>query len=89
MDYQEKRSIVSRMQINKESGTVPYFALDREQGVSEHSPPFYAMLLIFEREVEITVEGEPYHLTPGMVIVMPANIPPVVHALIQFKMMLW
>jgi quercetin dioxygenase-like cupin family protein len=47
------------------------------------------MLLIFEREVEITVEGEPYHLTPGMVIVMPANIPPVVHALIQFKMMLW
>ncbi|MCK5077251.1 MAG: cupin domain-containing protein, partial [Calditrichia bacterium] len=47
IDYQEG-SVVSRALIKKETGTVTVFAFDKDQGLSEHTAPFDAMVNILD-----------------------------------------
>ncbi len=84
----ETGSIVSRMLINKSSGTVTLFAFDETEGLSEHSAPYDALLILLEGDAEIQVGGEPHRLREGQCIVLPAGVPHAVRALSQFKMML-
>jgi quercetin dioxygenase-like cupin family protein len=81
-------SIVSKEIIKKTTGTVTIFAFDRDQGLSEHTAPFDALVCILDGEAEISIAGEPHHLKEGEMIIMPGGKP---HALIapkRFKMML-
>ncbi|MHA2394434.1 MAG: cupin domain-containing protein, partial [Promethearchaeota archaeon] len=43
LDYQES-SVVSRTLINKEIGTVTLFSFDKDEGLSEHTAPFDALV---------------------------------------------
>ena len=87
LDYQEG-SVVSRALMNKDVGTVTLFSFDKDQGLSEHSAPFDALVHIFDGEAVITISGKPYNLTKGQMIIMPANEPHALKAIKKFKMML-
>jgi quercetin dioxygenase-like cupin family protein len=84
----QKGSIVSRMLINKSSGTVTLFAFDEGEGLSEHSAPYDALLVILEGMAEVTIGGSPYQLEKDQTIHLPARVPHAVKAITPFKMML-
>jgi len=81
-------SIVSKEIIKKPTGTVTLFAFDRDQGLSEHTAPFDALVTLLDGEAEITVAGEPHRLQEGEMIIMPGGSPHALRALKRFKMML-
>lgn len=85
--YQEG-SVVSRTIIDKKAGTVTLFAFDENQGLSEHTAPYDAMVYVLEGEVEVTIAGKPVNLKEGEVTVMPANKPHALVAKNKFKMLL-
>lgn len=87
VDYQEG-TIVSKTLINKDEGSVTIFAFDKDQGLSEHTAPFDAIVNIIEGEVKITISGKPFYLKEGNIIILPANEPHAVDAVKKFKMML-
>jgi quercetin dioxygenase-like cupin family protein len=87
LDYQEG-SVVSRTLIDRDKGTVTLFAFDRDQGLSEHTAPFDALVQILEGKAEITISGVPSILEAGEMIVMPADEPHALRALEKYKMML-
>lgn len=87
LDYQQG-SVVSRTLVDKEVGTVTLFAFDMDQGLSEHTAPFDAVVQIVDGEAEVTISGEPFRLKEGEMIIMPANEPHALKAIEQFKMLL-
>lgn len=87
IDYQEG-SVVSRTLIDRETGTVTLFAFDKDQGLSEHTAPFDAMVYVVEGEVVITISGKPLVLKQGETTIMPANEPHALTAKTPFKMLL-
>ena len=87
LDYQ-KGSVVSRTIMNKDVGTVTLFSFDKDEGLSEHTTPFDALVYILDGEAEITISKKPHILNKGQMIIMPANDPHALKALKPFKMML-
>ena len=87
VEYQDD-AVVSKTILKKGTGTVTLFAFDEGQGLSEHTAPFDAMVLVLDGEVEITVSGKPYQLKKGEIIIMPANEPHALKGIKKFKMML-
>lgn len=85
--YQQD-SIVSRVIVDKKTGTITLFAFDVKQSLSEHTAPFDAMVYLVEGEAEITIDKGKFVLREGDMIVMPANIPHAVKATKRFKMLL-
>ena len=81
-------SVVSRTIIDKKAGTVTLFAFDKGQGLSEHTTPFDAMVLIIDGEAEITLSGKPLTVKTGEMLIMPANKPHALKAVNNFKMAL-
>jgi quercetin dioxygenase-like cupin family protein len=87
IDYQEG-AVVSRTLIDKEAGTVTFFAFDQGQGLSEHTAPYDAMVQILEGEAKVTISGEPIIVKQGEMTIMPANKPHALYAVTRFKMLL-
>lgn len=87
IDYQDK-SVVSKEIIKKDTGTITIFAFDKDEGLSEHTAPFDALVQVLEGTLELTIEGQLYTLKKGDIIIMPANIPHALHAKERFKMIL-
>jgi quercetin dioxygenase-like cupin family protein len=87
IEYQDD-SIVSRMLINKDVGSVTLFAFDEKQKLSEHTAPFDALVQVLDGEAEISISGKNYSLKQGDFIIMPANKPHAVTAITKFKMIL-
>jgi len=85
--YQE-HSVVSREIIQKPSGTMTVFAFDEGEGLSEHTAPFDAAVYMLEGEAEIRIEGTPYSVREGEMIIMPANKPHALKAITRYKMLL-
>lgn len=87
IEYQEK-AVVSRTIIDKKVGTVTFFAFSEGQGLSEHSAPYDALVIILDGEAEIVISGTPFRLNKDQFIIMPANEPHSLSAISRFKMML-
>jgi quercetin dioxygenase-like cupin family protein len=87
VDYQEG-SVVSRQITKADAGNVTLFAFDTDQGLSEHTAPFDALVHILEGEAEVSISGQPFRLNAGDAIIMPANEPHALKALQKFKMLL-
>lgn len=81
-------SIVSKEIVKKPTGTVTIFAFDKEQGLSEHTAPFDALVYVLDGEADITISGKLYHPKEGEIIIMPAGEPHALKAVKRFKMML-
>lgn len=87
INYQEG-SVVSKEVVNKPTGTVTLFAFDKGQGLSEHTAPYDAFVIITEGAAEITVSGVKYEVNAGEMLLMPAGSPHALKALQSFKMVL-
>ncbi|HQN97930.1 MAG TPA: cupin domain-containing protein [Bacteroidales bacterium] len=83
-----KEGIVSKVVIDKPSGTITLFAFDSGQRLSEHSAPYDALVQVLEGEAEIIIDRKPFLLKEGDSIIMPAGIPHAVNAPDRFKMLL-
>ena len=81
-------SIVSKEIIKKPTGTVTVFAFDQDQGLSEHTAPFDALVCVLDGETQITISGKPHHLKEGDMIIMPGGEPHSLKAVRRFKMLL-
>jgi len=81
-------AVVSKTLVGVKGGTVTAFAFDEGQGLSEHTAPFDAMVLVLEGEVDIKISREDFRLKEGDTIIMPANKPHALKAVTKFKMIL-
>ncbi len=81
-------SVVSKVLLKKNTGNITLFAFDKDEGLSEHTAPFDAFVQIIDGEAEVTISGKIYKLTAGESLIMPANQPHSLKALVQFKMIL-
>ena len=70
--------IASRVLAKTGGGNVTLFAFDAGEGLSEHTAPFDALVLVLEGSLALTIGGEAIDATPGTIVRMPANVP---HAL--------
>jgi quercetin dioxygenase-like cupin family protein len=87
IEYQEA-AVVSRALIDKKAGTVTLFAFGENQGLSEHTAPYDALVQITDGEADITISGKTHRVKEGEIIIMPANHPQALKAVKKFKMLL-
>jgi quercetin dioxygenase-like cupin family protein len=87
VQYQEG-TIASRMIVNRSAGSITLFSFDENEGLSEHTAPFDAVVTILDGECEVWVAGQTHHLKEGDTIIFPANAPHALSAIARFKMML-
>ncbi|RZN63044.1 cupin domain-containing protein [Methanonatronarchaeum sp. AMET6-2] len=87
VDYQED-SIVSRTLMDRDSGSLTLFAIDKGQNISEHTAPYDALAIILDGKAEITIEQEKYTVKKDESIVMPKNKPHSLRGTEKFKMFL-
>jgi quercetin dioxygenase-like cupin family protein len=81
-------SVVSQTLLERKTGTVTLFAFDKGEGLSEHTAPFDAMVVVVDGEAEIAISGKAHRVSAGEMIVMPANEPHALRAVERFKMLL-
>ncbi len=87
LQYQEG-SVVSRVLLKNNGGTVTLFAFDVDEGLSEHTAPFDALVLVTDGEADVHIAGENFKVRQGETILQPANRPHAVKAATKFKMLL-
>lgn len=87
LGYQEQ-SVVSRVLLKNKGGNVTLFAFDRDEGLSEHTAPFDALVIVLDGEADVTISGTPHRLTAMQTITMPAGEPHSLRAITPFKMLL-
>jgi len=87
LQYQDG-SIVSRVLLKNKGGTVTLFAFDKGEGLSEHTAPFDALVVVTDGEAEVKIAGESFKVRQGETIILPANQPHAVKATSKFKMIL-
>ena len=81
-------AVASRMVINRKSGSVTIFSFDENEGLSEHSAPFDALVTILDGECEVWIAGKTFQMKTGETIIFPAGIPHALSAITKFKMSL-
>ncbi|HAH07167.1 MAG TPA: cupin domain-containing protein [Elusimicrobia bacterium] len=86
-EYQ-KGAVVSRTLIQKKTGTVSVFSFDKGEGLSEHTAPFDALVVLLDGTAEISISGKPRKVKAGEMLIMPAGEPHALKAVEKFKMML-
>ena len=87
LQYQDG-SIVSRVLLKNKGGTVTLFAFDIGEGLSEHTAPFDALVVVTDGEADVEIAGESFRVRQGETITLPANRPHAVKAVSRFKMLL-
>lgn len=85
--YQEG-TVASRMIVFKKAGTLTIFSFDKGEGLSEHTAPFDAVLMVTDGKAEVKIAGTSYTVKAGEMIIMPANKPHAVYAHERFRMLL-
>ena len=83
-----KQGIASRVLAKTGGGNVTLFAFDQGEGLSEHTAPFDALVLVLEGCVDITIAGTPVTATPGTIVRMPAHVPHALEAASAARMLL-
>ena len=83
-----RNSVVSRELIHTSTGSVTLFAFDKNQGLSEHTTPYDALVMITDGQAEVTVSGVKHEIKAGDMLLMPASSPHALKAIEPFKMVL-
>ena len=81
-------TVASRMIISRKAGNITLFSFDENEGLSEHTAPFDALVTILEGECEVWVSGQTFLMKEGDTIIFPANVPHALSAITKFKMSL-
>jgi quercetin dioxygenase-like cupin family protein len=69
------QGIASRILAKTSGGNFTLFAFDGGQGLTEHTSPFDAYVMVLEGELRLTIGGQPVRATPGTIVRMPAGVP--------------
>jgi len=80
--------IASRVLAKTGGGNVTLFAFDQGEGLSEHTAPFDALVLVLDGALTITIGGQPVTAAPGTIVRMPANVPHALDATARSRMLL-
>ena len=83
-----EQGIASRVLAKTSGGNVTLFAFDAGEGLSEHTTPYDALVLVVEGSLTLTIGGTPVHAVPGTIVRMPAGVPHAVDATVASKMVL-
>jgi len=87
LQYQDD-SVVSRVLLKHNGGSVTLFAFDKGEGLSEHTAPFDALVVVLDGEADIEIAGTNFKVRQGETLTLPANQPHAVKAATKFKMLL-
>lgn len=87
VDY-ARGTVASRMVINRKCGSVTIFSFDENEGLSEHTSPFDAMVTILDGECEVWAAGNTFQMKTGETIIFPAGVPHALSAITKFKISL-
>ena len=71
----EWERIASRILARTGGGNCTLFAFDAGQGLTEHTSPFDAFVLVLEGSLVLTIGGVPVTALPGTIVRMPADVP--------------
>ena len=82
------QGIASRILGKAAGGNMTLFALDEGQGLTEHSSPFDAFVLVLEGALNLTIGGTPVRATPGTIVRMPADVSHALEASESSRMLL-
>ncbi len=80
--------IASRVLAKTAGGNVTLFAFDAGEGLSEHTAPFDALVMVLDGALTLTIGGQPVQAPPGTIVRMPANVPHAVDATALTRMLL-
>ena len=83
-----EQGIASRVLAKTGGGNVTLFAFDAGEGLSEHTTPFDALVLVVEGSLTLTIGGTPVEAPSGTIVRMPAGVPHAVDATAASKMLL-
>lgn len=72
--------IASRILAKTDGGNVTIFTFDAGQGLTEHTSPFEALVMVIEGALVLTIGGTPVRATPGTIVRMPGGVPHAVEA---------
>jgi quercetin dioxygenase-like cupin family protein len=87
LDYQDG-SVVSRQIVKDNGGTVTVFAFDEGEGMSAHTTPHVALLMLLDGSATVEIGGEARTVKEGEMVLLPANVPHALKAPERFKMLL-
>ena len=80
--------IASRILAKAAGGSVTLFAFGAGQGLTEHSSPFDALVLVLAGTLDVTIAGAPVEATPGTIVRLPAGVAHAVEARQPTRMLL-
>lgn len=83
-----EKGIASRVLAKTGGGNVTLFAFDAGQGLTEHTSPFDALVMVLEGAMLLTIGGNPVRAAPGTIVRMPASVPHALDAEVPTKMLL-
>ena len=69
-----EQGIASRVLAKASGGSITLFAFDSGQGLTEHTSPFDAHVLVLEGSLMLTIGGTAVRAMPGTIVRMPAGI---------------
>ena len=73
-----EQGIASRVLARNAGGNLTLFAFDAGQGLTEHTSPFDALVMVLEGALALTIGDAAVRATPGTIVRMPGGVP---HAL--------
>ena len=81
-------AVVSKTLLDKSAGSLTLFSFDAGQGLSEHTSPYDATVLIVDGEATLIIGGREVAAKTGDMVIMPAGVPHALRAVQRFKMLL-
>jgi quercetin dioxygenase-like cupin family protein len=75
-----EKGIASRVLAKSAGGNVTLFAFDAGQGLSEHTAPFDALVMVLAGSLTLTIGGKTVNAVRETIVRMPAHVPHAVDA---------
>lgn len=83
-----EQGISSRVLARLGGGSLTLFAFDAGQGLTEHTSPFEALVMVLDGRLNLTIGGAQVPATPGTIVRMPAGVPHGLEAPVPARMLL-
>ena len=83
-----ERGVASRVLARNGGGNVTLFAFDAGEGLTEHTTPYDALVIVLDGSLKLTIGGVPVESGAGTIVRMPANVPHAVDAPAAARMLL-
>ena len=65
MSSDQPGTVASRMIVFKKAGTITGFSFDAGEGLSEHTAPYDAVLMVTDGTAEVQIAGTPFTVGAG------------------------